>query len=246
MRSNDENQQILVVDDDIRICRLLSRILMAEGYAVETAANGQAMWRALRTRAFDLVILDLRLSGGEDGLELARRLRTESDVPLIMLTGRSEQINKVVGLEIGADDYVTKPFDRHELIARIRSILRRARLRNGTATGSDRGKSRIKFAGWTLDLGRRQLTAPGGEKIDLTSFEFELLSVLAQKRGRLLSRDQILELVASRHWDPSDRSIDVHVGKLRRKLHDNPRRPWLIKTVRGVGYMFAPPDDSEE
>jgi two-component system OmpR family response regulator len=246
MSSNDENQRLLIVDDDIRICRMLSRILMAEGYVVETAENGRAMWRALRTKTFDLVILDLRLPGGEDGLSLARRLRTESDVPLIMLTGRGEQIDKVVGLEIGADDYVTKPFDRHELIARIRSILRRSQLRNGAANSSDRVKSVIKFAGWRLDLGRRQLTAPGGEKIELTSFEFQLLSVLAQKPGRLLSRDQILELVASRHWNPSDRSIDVHVAKLRRKLHDDPRRPGLIKTVRGIGYMFAPPDDSDE
>jgi DNA-binding response OmpR family regulator len=246
MTGNSENQRILVVDDDIRICRLLSRILMAEGYAAETVENGQAMWRALRTRTFDLVILDLRLSGGEDGLALARRLRAESDMPLIMLTGRSEQIDKIVGLEIGADDYVTKPFDRYELIARIRSLLRRSQLRNGTPNGSDRAKSLVKFAGWTLDLGRRQLRAPGGEKIELTGFEFELLSVLAQKPGRLLSRDQILELVASRQWNPSDRSIDVHIGKLRRKLRDDPRSPGLIKTVRGIGYMFAPPDDSQE
>jgi DNA-binding response OmpR family regulator len=114
------------------------------------------------------------------------------------------------------------------------------------ANGSNRVKSVIKFVGWTLDVGRRQLTAPGGENIELTSFEFELLSVLAQKPGRLLSRDQILELVASRHWNPSDRSIDVHVAKLRRKLHDDPRRPGLIKTVRGIGYMFTSRDDSAE
>jgi two-component system, OmpR family, response regulator len=242
MPSNSENHRLLIVDDDIRICRLLARILMQEGYVVEAVENGRAMWRALRTKTFDLIILDLRLPG-EDGLSLARRLRAESDVPLIMLTGRDEQIDKVVGLEIGADDYVTKPFDRHELIARIRSILRRSGLRSGTANGSNRVKSVLKFEGWTLDLGRRQLTAPGGEKIELTSFEFQLLSVLVQKPGRLLSRDQILELVASRHWNPSDRSIDVHVAKLRRKLHDDPRRPGLIKTVRGIGYMFASPDD---
>jgi two-component system, OmpR family, response regulator len=245
MPSNSENHRLLIVDDDIRICRLLARILMQEGYVVEAVENGRAMWRALRTKTFDLIILDLRLPG-EDGLSLARRLRAESDVPLIMLTGRDEQIDKVVGLEIGADDYVTKPFDRHELIARIRSILRRSGLRSGTANGSNRVKSVLKFEGWTLDLGRRQLTAPGGEKIELTSFEFQLLSVLVQKPGRLLSRDQILELVASRHWNPSDRSIDVHVAKLRRKLHDDPRRPGLIKTVRGIGYMFASTDDSAE
>jgi two-component system OmpR family response regulator len=246
MASSSETQRILIVDDDIHICRLLSRILMAEGYGIETVGDGRAMWRALRSRAFDLIILDLRLPGGEDGLALAGRLRTESDVPLIMLTGKGEPIDKVVGLEIGADDYVTKPFDRHELIARIRSILRRSRLRNGMANGSDRVKRVIRFAGWTFDLGRRRLTAAGGEKIELTSFEFQLLSVLAQKPGRVLSRDQILELVASRHWTPSDRSIDVHIAKLRRKLHDDPRRPGLIKTVRVIGYMFAPPDGGDE
>jgi two-component system, OmpR family, response regulator len=246
MPGDRENQRILVVDDDAQICRLLTRILAAEGYATETVASGQAMWRTLLTRTFDLIILDLRLPGGEDGLTLARRLRTESDVPLMMLTGRSEQVDKVVGLEIGADDYVTKPFDRRELVARIRSILRRSQSRNATANGSDCFKSIIRFAGWALDLGRRQLTAPGGDKIELTAFEFQLLSVLAQKPGRLLSRDQILDLVASRHWTPSDRSIDVHVGKLRRKLRDDPTTPRLIKTVRGIGYMFVPPDDADE
>jgi two-component system, OmpR family, response regulator len=245
MQSSTDNQRILVVDDDIHICRLLSRILLTEGYFVETVANGQAMWRALRTRTFDLILLDLRLPGGEDGLTLARRLRTESDMPLIMLTGKGEPVDKVVGLEIGADDYVTKPFDRHELIARIRSILRRSRLRNEMVNGSERVKSVINFGGWTLDLGRGQLTAPGGETVELTSFEFQLLSALAQRPGRLLSRDQMLELVASRHWNPSDRSIDVHIAKLRRKLRDDPRQPRLIKTVRGMGYKFAPPDDGK-
>lgn len=246
MPGGSENQRILIVDDDAQICRLLTRILVAEGYATETVASGRAMRRTLLTQTFDLIILDLRLPGGEDGLELARRLRAESDVPLIMLTGRSEQVDKVVGLEIGADDYVTKPFDRRELVARIRSILRRSQMRNATVNGSDRFKSIIKFAGWTLDLGRRQLTASGGEKIELTAFEFQLLSVLVQKPGRLLSRDQILELVASRHWTPSDRSIDVHVAKLRRKLHDDPSAAKLIKTIRGIGYMFVPPDDVDE
>jgi two-component system, OmpR family, response regulator len=240
MRTDSEKRRILVVDDDVHICRLLSRMLIAEGYGVETVTNGQAMWRILRTQTFDLIILDLRLPGGEDGLALARRLRTESDVPLVMLTGKGEPIDKVVGLEIGADDYVTKPFDRHELIARIRSILRRSELRNPITNGFDRAMSVIKFAGWTLDLGRGELTAPEGQKIEFTGFEFDLLSVLAQRPGRLVSREELLELIASRHWNPSDRSIDVHIAKIRRKLRDDPRRPRLIKTVRGRGYMFAP------
>jgi two-component system, OmpR family, response regulator len=238
-----ENQRILVVDDDVRICRLLTRILTAEGYAAEAVASGQAMRRTLLTRTFDLIILDLRLPGGEDGLTLAQRLRAESDVPLMMLTGRSEQVDKVVGLEIGADDYVTKPFDRRELVARVRSVLRSSQMRN--AHGSDRLKSIINFAGWTLNLCRRQLTGPGGDKVELTTFEFQLLSVLAEKPGQLLSRDRILELVASRQWTASDRSIDVHIGKLRRKLRDDPCEPRLIKTIRGIGYMFVPPDADE-
>jgi two-component system, OmpR family, response regulator len=177
MPGDSETQRILVADDDAQICRLLTRILAAEGYAVETVASGQAMRRTLLTRTFDLVILDLRLPGGEDGLTLAQRLRAESDVPLMILTGRSEQVDKVVGLEIGADDYVTK-FDRCELVARIRSVLRRSQMRSATVDASDRGKSIIKFGGWTLNLGRRELTESGGDKIELTTFEFQLLSVL--------------------------------------------------------------------
>jgi two-component system, OmpR family, response regulator len=244
MPGDSETQRILVVDDDVRICRLLTRILTAEGYAVETVGSGQAMRRTLLTRTFDLIILDLRLPG-EDGLTLAQRLRAESDVPLIMLTGRNEQVDKVVGLEIGADDYVTKPFDRRELVARIRSILRRSQMRRATVDASDRGKSIIKFGGWTLNLDRRELTESGGDKTELTTFEFQLLSVLVKRPRQLLSRDQILELVASRHWTPSDRSIDVHIGKLRRKLRDDPCNPRLIKTIRGIGYMFVAPDADE-
>ena len=245
MSSNNEYQRILVVDDDLHIRRLLSRILSIEGYAIETVADAQAMWRAFRTRTFDLIILDLRLPGADDGLAVAGQLRTESDVPLIMLTGKVEPIDKVVGLEIGADDYVTKPFDRHELIARIRSILRRSRVRNRITIDWQRVQPVIKFAGWTLDVPRRQLTAASGVRTELTNFEFLLLSALAQKPGKLLTRDQILATVASRQWSPSDRSIDVHIAKLRRKLRDDPRHPELIKTIRGTGYMFAPPNHND-
>ncbi len=245
MLGDGETQHILVVDDDARICRLLTRILTAEGYAVETVASGQAMRRTLLTRTFDLIILDLRLPGGEDGITLAQRLRAESDVPLMILTGRSEPVDRVVGLKSGADDYVTKPFDRRELVARIRSILRRSKMRRATVDASDRDESLVKFAGWTLNLDRRELTASRGDRIDLTTFEFRLLSVLVKRPGQVLLRDQILELVASRHWTPSDRSIDVHIGNLRRKLGDDPSDPRLIKTIHGIGYMFVPPEADE-
>jgi len=236
----DEAERILVVDDDPRICRLLSRVLAAEGYAVETAPNGHVMWRALRAKPFDLVILDLRLPGGEDGLSLARRLRAESEVSLIMLTGRSDAVDKVIGLELGADDYVTKPFDRRELLARIRSVLRRSATRQGEFEAGERGGPVVRFSGWSVDLEQREVIAPKGAHVDLTFYEFELLAALVQRPRRVLSRDQILELIANRHWQPYDRSIDVLIGKLRRKLDDDPRHPRLIKTVRGVGYMFTP------
>ena len=232
---------ILVVDDDPRICRLLTRLLTTEGYVVETAPNGRAMWQAMDAAQFDLVILDLRLPGSEDGLSLARRLRAESEISLIMLTGRSDAVDKVIGLELGADDYVTKPFDGRELLARIRSVLRRSAPRPAAAALPETSAKVLRFAGWTLDLGQREVVSPAQEHVDLTFYEFELLAVLAQRPRRVLSRDQILELIAHRHWQPYDRSIDVLVGKLRRKLQDDPRSPRLIKTVRGIGYVFTPP-----
>ena len=234
-------QHILLVDDDPRLCRLLTRYLTAEGFQVETAANGLAMRRAMAEKTFDLVILDLRLPGSEDGLSLARELRASSDVSLIMLTGMSDAVDKVVGLELGADDYITKPFDRRELLARIRSVLRRAQT-PARAPEPRESPTTVHFGLWRLDMARHELTSAEGERIDLTSYEFQLLSTLAQRPGRALSRDQILDLIANRDWQPLDRSVDVLVGKLRRKLRDDPRDARIIKTIRGVGYMLTPPE----
>lgn len=206
---------------------------------MESASNGHAMKQAMSLRNFDLVILDLRLPGGEDGLSLAQQLRRESDIPLIMLTGRSDCVDKVVGLELGADDYVTKPFDRRELLARIRSVLRRVGSGPGEAVPQGRPGAVLRFDGWTLDLGRHELVSSQGESVELTSYEYQLLATLTQQPRRALSRDQILELIANRGWQPYDRSIDVLVGKLRRKLGDDPKSPSLIKTIRGVGYVFT-------
>ena len=235
-----EAERILVVDDDPRICRLLNRFLTVEGYVVDSAPNGHVMLRALRSEPFDLVILDLRLPGGEDGLSLARRMRAETNAALIMLTGRSDAVDKVIGLELGADDYVTKPFDRRELLARIRSVLRRSAVRESETQTGARGGSVVRFCEWTVDLNQREVLSPEGTVVELTFHEFELLAALVNRPQRVVSRDQILELISNRHWQPYDRSIDVLIGKLRRKLSDDPRHPRLIKTVRGVGYMFTP------
>ncbi|MEM9438823.1 MAG: response regulator transcription factor [Pseudomonadota bacterium] len=231
--------RVLVVDDDPWICRLLSRLLNAEGMAVETVTSGCSMWQKLRTWPCDLVVLDLRLPAGEDGLSLARAIRKESNIGLIMLTGRTDAVDKVVGLEIGADDYVTKPFDARELLARIRSVLRRVDRRRVEVSIESRQGQVLHFAEWTLDIDHRTLTDAAGEYAELTTYEFELLAVLATHPGRPLSREQILDLIAHRHWDPDNRSVDVLVGKLRRKLGDDARAPKLIKTVRGLGYVFT-------
>ena len=235
------SRRILIVDDDPLICRLLKRFLSSEGYHVASVADGAAMWRKLQKWPSDLVVLDLRLRSGEDGLDLARELHESFDVALIILTGKSESVDKIVGLEIGADDYVTKPFEPRELLARIRSVLRRFPKHPTIFEDPGRGTEKIKFAGWTLDLAERKLMSRDGAQVELTSSEFELLSILARRPGRPQSRDQILEQTANRKWCSVDRSVDVMIGKLRRKLNDDCRAPRLIKTVRGIGYVFACP-----
>lgn len=235
--------RILVVDDDHRLCRFLDRFLTGEGYAISAAHDGRAMRRAVADVAFDLVILDLGFPSGEDGIGLARSLGAQYDIPLIVLSGKSATIDKVVCLELGADDYITKPFEPRELLARVRTVLRRAAGRARPPWGESAGteEESITFAGWRLDLVRRELRAPTGDVVRLTSQEFELLATLARRPGRPLSRDQILDLTASRQWTPYDRSIDVLVGKIRRKIGDEACASRVIKTVRGIGYMFAPP-----
>jgi DNA-binding response OmpR family regulator len=234
--SNGKTDQprILTVDDDPRICRLIARYLEREGFEVRAATNGEEMRARMAEAPVDLIIMDLLLPG-EDGLSLTRELRRESNVAIIILTGKGETVDRIVGLEVGADDYLGKPFDERELLARVRSVLRRS------AAGAPRTDDRagLAFEGWQLDLDAHELTAPDGDRVVLTTAEFRLLSGLAQNAKRVLNRDQLLDLVAAREWDPYDRSIDVLIGKLRRKLEEDPKRPTLIKTVRGVGYMFA-------
>ncbi len=231
-----EKKNILVVDDDLEIVQMVSSYLTGEGYRVDTASNGTRMGEILTARAIDLVILDLGLPG-EDGLELAHALRAKSDIGIIILTGRGEVVDRVVGLEIGADDYLTKPVSLRELLARVRSVLRR----QGAARGKRDPKSAglARFAGWTLDFNARRLNAQDGTEVTLTTAEFRLLGALVTDAQKPVHRDRLLGLVAEREWTPYDRSVDVLVGKLRQKIEIDPKSPALIKTERGVGYLLS-------
>ena len=231
-----DGPHILVVDDDREIRDLLARFLRKHGFRVETAADGKAMFAILSAGRFDLVVLDLMLPG-EDGLSLCRRVRAESDLPIVMLTAIGEDTDRIVGLEMGADDYLAKPFNPRELLARIRAVLRRA---PDMPRRSEADPSRVlEFQGWALDAGRRSLHAPSGALVDLTGGEFDLLLALAEHPNRVLNRDQLLDLTRGREAGPFDRSVDVQVSRLRRKIEEDPKQPALIKTVRGGGYVLA-------
>ena len=227
---------VLVVDDDREIRELLARFLFARGFRIETAADGREMFAALGAGRFDLIVLDLMLPG-EDGLSLCRRVRADSDLPIIMLTAVGEDTDRIVGLEVGADDYVPKPFNPRELVARIRAVLRRA---TEGRRRPDGGRLRcFEFEGWMLDAAHRRLHAPDGTPVELTGGEFGLLLALLEHPGRVLNRDQILDLTRGREAGPFDRSVDIQVSRLRRKLADDPKHPALIRTVRSGGYVFA-------
>jgi two-component system OmpR family response regulator len=232
-----ENGHILIVDDQQEICDVVQEYLTGEGYRVSTAHDGAGMRRVLAQSHVDLVILDLMLPG-EDGLTLARSLRSESGIGIIILTGRGETVDRIIGLEMGADDYLPKPFHLRELLARVKAVLRRAHDR--TAETPHPGRSRVRFAGWNLDLSSRELLSPSGEEVRLTTGEFDLLSAFVNNANQVLSRDRLLDLARNREAGPFDRTIDVQVGRLRRKLEDDPQNPTLIKTVRGSGYIFTP------
>ncbi|MBL8660234.1 MAG: response regulator [Rhodospirillales bacterium] len=233
---------ILIVDDDREIRDLLSRFFAKHGYRVSVAGDGRGMRKVLADAAVDLVILDVMLPG-EDGLSLCRGLRASSAVPIVMLTAVGEDVDRIVGLELGADDYVAKPFNPRELLARIRAVLRRAGAPPGGLAGArraDAASASLRFAGWRLDLDRRDLTAADGTLVPLSGGEFGLLAALALHPQRVLSRDQLLDLARGRGAVAFDRSIDVQISRLRRKIERDPHDPALIKTVRGGGYLFAP------
>jgi two-component system OmpR family response regulator len=226
---------ILIVDDDRDIRTLLQDYLETNGYRTLGAGEGSAMWKLLDDSKPELIVLDLNLPG-EDGLSLCRKLRAHSNVPVIMLTARSEPLDRILGLEMGADDYLPKPFEPRELLARIRSVLRRS---NATpANGIDKA-SQIRFSGWTLDLTARHLLNPQGTVIMLSGDEFRLLKVFLEHPNRVLNRDQLLNLTQGRDADPFDRSIDIQISRLRQKLGEDARLPQIIKTVRNGGYVLA-------
>ncbi|WP_432240794.1 response regulator [Herbaspirillum robiniae] len=230
-----KQDHVLIVDDDPEIRQLLSEYLQAANYLPFTAAGGQDMWRILGSEQIDIIILDLMMPG-EDGLELCRELRKKRNTPLVMLTARGTLIDRIVGLEVGADDYLPKPFDPRELLARIKVIMRRARSfpeRNE----ADR-VAHIRFAGWKLDTQARQAISPEGVTITLGGSDYQVLRTLLDHPKRALSRDFLLNTVYGKEAMPFDRSIDVCISRLRQQLADNPRSPSLIRTVRNTGYML--------
>ncbi|PHZ85787.1 DNA-binding response regulator [Paremcibacter congregatus] len=233
--------KILIVDDDEAILRMLEKFLRQEGFDVATVANGTIALAKIKAYEPDIILLDINLPG-EDGLTVAKKLRLENqNIGIIMVTGKGDIIDRVVGLEMGADDYIAKPFHLREVLARIRSILRR---REHTAVYDDADqngllKKTLRFNDWQADLGARVLTGPDGNKVPLTSGDFRLLEVFLKNPQRVLSRDQILDFVAARQWEPYDRSVDTRVRRLRGKIEKDPSTPEIIKTVRGEGYVFS-------
>jgi two-component system OmpR family response regulator len=232
----DPAPHILIVDDDREIRDLLGRFLERQGLRVSLARDAREARKLWPLGRYHLVVLDLMLPG-ESGLDFARWLRGQSDVPIVMLTAMGEETDRIVGLELGADDYVAKPFNPRELLARIRAVLRRA---NGDGERAKEPPPKaIRFAGWTLEPARRRLLNPQGAEVTLTGGEYELLTVLVERANRVLTRDMLMDLLHGRQAGPFDRAIDVAVSRLRRKLEDDGRNPSLIKTVRGGGYVLA-------
>lgn len=229
---------ILIVDDHREIRDLVSRALTREGFRVTTAADGRAMQKVMADARIDLVLLDLMLPG-EDGLSLCRRLRAESNIPIIMLTAKGEEVDRVIGLEMGADDYLPKPFGSRELIARIKAVLRRSRDSASKGDSEKRPRS-YQFDRWSLDTGIRALLRDDGVTVPLSTGEFDLLIALVERPQRVLNRDQLLDLARGRSAAGLDRSIDTQVSRLRKKLEIDPADPEIIKTVWGGGYMFTP------
>jgi two-component system OmpR family response regulator len=234
---------ILVVEDDRETRSLIAKYLSANACNVTTVANGREMVRAMTDHRIDLLILDVMLPG-EDGLSLCRKVRADSSVPIIMLTARGEDVDRIIGLEMGADDYLPKPFNPRELLARINAVLRRQAAARTAAAAE--GATALSFLGWHIDFRLRELRNPDGAKVAMTSAEFDLLWTFCERPGRILSRDSLLDLTLGRNAGSLERSIDVLVSRIRRKIEPDPQNAALIKTVRSGGYMFTPKVDVVE
>lgn len=240
-----QSRHILVVDDEAAVRTLLRECFESEGYRVTEAADGRSLDAVLGAGTVHLVTLDLNL-GGDDGLEVARRIRASQDVPIIMISGKGDIIDRVVGLELGADDYITKPFHMREVLARVRAVMRRYEAPDATTvsgatpcTNRSSGGETYRFDRWTLQCGQRSLVSDAGEAPELTTAEFNLLVMFLERPTRVLSRDTIMDLLKGHDWQPNDRSIDATILRLRRKIEVVPEKPQLIKSVRGVGYLFS-------
>ena len=235
--SSDDHGHVLIVDDDPQIRLLVARFLQRHGYQVTGAPDGRVMVEVLKRADVDLIILDLMLPG-RSGTELCRDVRDTSQVPIVMLTARSEESERIIGLEAGADDYITKPFSPRELLARVRAVLRRSRATH--TRGEGRANEFVVFDGWRMDLRRRELVSPSGTLIDLSTGEFDLLVAFIEHANKVLSREALMQFAKTRTSELFDRTIDVQISRLRRKLEADAQGGQLIKTIRGAGYMFTP------
>ncbi len=224
--------KILIVDDDAEIRSLLKTYLQQNQYRVNSAADGREMFQLLQQQIYDLIVLDLMMPG-DDGLTLCRKLRAQSNIPIIMLTAKGDEMDRIIGLEMGADDYLPKPFNPRELLARIKTVLRRT-----SADQQQADSAGFHFNGWQLNTVNHQLTTPDGEVVAISHSEYSLLKIFLENAGRILSRDQLLDLTKGRSAGPFDRAIDVQVGRLRKQLNDTASEPSMIKTARGEGYIF--------
>jgi len=234
----NEDMRILVCDDEVGLREMVQEYLAKRGFKVTTAANADELRTVLTSGGIDLIVLDINMPG-EDGLSALRSLRTENPVPVIMLTAAGDVIDRIVGLEMGADDYLGKPVDLRELEARIKAVLRR-KVEPTTTDHSANSTNIARFGDYTLHIDTARLDAADGTEVQLTAMEFNLLKVFAENKGRVLNRDQILEQAHDRSWDPFDRSIDIRISRLRRKIEKKPSKPTIIKTVRGLGYVYNP------
>ena len=234
MQSSSANSKILIVEDDPVIGKMLAQTMLENGMVATIAEDGKVMQSLLRSNAFDLILLDVMLPG-EDGLSLCKRIRSEKIIPIILLTALGEEVDRIVGLEVGADDYITKPFSPREVVARIRSVLRRASY--GLVTVS--GQARLRFEGWKIDPIRRQLHDPSNARVALTTTEFDLLLAFCRNPGRVITREELLSFTHTGLAGPIERSIDVHVSRLRQKIEPDPKEPVFLQTVRLGGYTFT-------